>query len=69
LRRPDVWPTGDLALAIAAQKVKRLRQRPTQDELIAISEAWRPWRAVAARVMWHHYLSEIAQKRQDKAGG
>lgn len=69
LRRPDVWPTGDLALAIAAQKVKRLRRRPTQDQLITMSEAWRPWRAVAARVMWHHYLSEIAQKRKDKASG
>ena len=58
LRRPDVWPTGDLALAVAAQKVKRLPTRPTQEELDEMSAAWRPWRAVAARILWHYYLSE-----------
>ena len=58
LRRPDVWPVGDLALAIAAQRVKRLRTRPSDDRLERISRPWRPWRAVAARVLWHHYLSD-----------
>ncbi|HQY92346.1 DNA-3-methyladenine glycosylase 2 family protein, partial [Caldilinea sp.] len=57
LRRPDAWPAGDLALAIAAQQVKGLAQRPTSSELSALAEAWRPWRAVAARLLWHHYLS------------
>jgi DNA-3-methyladenine glycosylase II len=57
LRRPDVWPSGDIALASAAQDVKRLATRPTPDELEAIGAAWRPWRAVAARLLWHHYLS------------
>ena len=60
LRRPDIWPTGDLALAVAAQKVKRLRSRPTPDELDEISAPWKPWRAVAARILWHYYLSEVA---------
>jgi DNA-3-methyladenine glycosylase II len=60
LRRPDIWPTGDLALAVAAQKVKRLRTRPTPDELEKMSTAWSPWRAVAARILWHYYLSELA---------
>ena len=58
LRRPDIWPTGDLALAVAAQKVKRLEARPTQEDLNEMSEAWKPWRAVAARILWHYYLSE-----------
>lgn len=58
LRRPDVWPSGDLALALAVQRVKRLPSRPTPEELDAIGAAWRPWRAVAARVLWHYYLSE-----------
>jgi DNA-3-methyladenine glycosylase II len=58
LRRPDVWPHGDLALAVAAHHVKQLPSRPTYDELTAMSEAWRPWRAVAARVLWHYYLSQ-----------
>ena len=57
LRRPDIWPRGDLALATAAHEVKRLERRPTYDELDSLSIAWRPWRAVAARILWHHYLS------------
>lgn len=60
LRRPDVWPSGDLALAVAAQQVKRLPARPSQNELARLAEAWQPWRAVAARLLWHHYLSERA---------
>ena len=57
LRRPDAWPSGDLALANAAQRVKQLASRPTPDELDALGTTWRPWRAVAARLLWHYYLS------------
>ncbi len=57
LRRPNIWPSGDLALAIAAQRVKGLAARPTFAELEALSSTWQPWRAVAARLLWHHYLS------------
>jgi DNA-3-methyladenine glycosylase II len=57
LRRPDTWPSGDLALAVAVQRVKRLRKRPTPERLQKVGEAWRPWRAVAARILWHYYLS------------
>jgi DNA-3-methyladenine glycosylase II len=57
LRRPDTWPNGDLALAVAVQRVKHLRKRPTPERLQKIGEAWRPWRAVAARILWHYYLS------------
>ena len=57
LRRPDVWPQGDLALAKAAREVKNLGDLPDQDQLEEMAESWRPWRAVAARVLWHHYLS------------
>jgi DNA-3-methyladenine glycosylase II len=60
LRRPDVWPSGDLALASAAQRVKRLAARPTPDELDTLGADWTPWRAVAARLLWHYYLSEPA---------
>ncbi|HEV2762017.1 MAG TPA: hypothetical protein VGV38_03400, partial [Pyrinomonadaceae bacterium] len=62
LGRPDVWPEGDLALAVAAQRVKRLAARPTPQELEALAEPWRPLRAVAARLLWHHYLSERAAR-------
>jgi len=57
LRRPDVWPRHDLALAAAMREVKRLRALPSAKRQLAIAESWRPWRAVAARVLWHHYLS------------
>ncbi|HYG79560.1 MAG TPA: hypothetical protein VD861_04190 [Pyrinomonadaceae bacterium] len=57
LLRADAWPAGDLALAVAAQQVKRLPSRPTPSELEELSLAWKPWRAVAARLLWHHYLN------------
>ena len=57
LGRPDIMPSADLALATAAQKVKGLASRPTPDELNTISKSWKPWRAVAARILWHYYLS------------
>ncbi|MGB7922695.1 MAG: hypothetical protein WCF57_05565 [Pyrinomonadaceae bacterium] len=57
LLRPDVWPRGDLALAVAAQKVKGLRCVPGHEELDALGAAWKPWRAVAARLLWHYYLN------------
>ena len=58
LGRPDVWPVGDLALQVAMQSIKGLAQRPTVVAMEKIGEAWRPWRAVAARLLWHHYLRE-----------
>jgi DNA-3-methyladenine glycosylase II len=57
LLRPDVWPGGDLALAVAVQEIKGLERRPTEEALNEISSGWRPWRAVAARLLWHYYLS------------
>jgi DNA-3-methyladenine glycosylase II len=62
LRRPDIWPTGDLALATAVQEVKRLRKRPSPEKLEALSAPWRPWRAVAARLFWHAYLCKRGQR-------
>src|SRR5215471_5091168 len=62
LRRPDIWPTGDLALATAVQEVKQLRKRPSPERLEALSVPWRPWRAVAARLFWHAYLCKRGLK-------
>jgi len=62
LRRPDAWPSGDLALATAVQCVKHMRKRPTPETLERVGEAWRPWRAVAARILWHYYLSTPRQQ-------
>lgn len=62
LRHADVWPHGDVALADAAHQVLGLDARPAQDVLTAMSVRWAPWRAVAARLLWHHYLSVRGRK-------
>ena len=58
LRRPDVWPSGDLALAKAIQALKRRNSVPDGEKAHSIANQWRPWRAVAARSLWHYYLNE-----------
>lgn len=58
LRRPDIWPAHDLALAIAITRLKQLKSRPTPDELFEMAEAWRPYRSVAARMLWQYYLAQ-----------
>ncbi|MDQ3749208.1 MAG: DNA-3-methyladenine glycosylase 2 family protein [Acidobacteriota bacterium] len=55
--RADVMPKGDLALHVAWQRLKRLEHRPTSDEFLQIAERWKPRRSVAARLLWHFYLS------------
>jgi DNA-3-methyladenine glycosylase II len=57
LRRPDVWPEGDLALASALREVKRLRDLPGREEQREIAARWSPWRSIAARLLWAHYLA------------
>ena len=67
LRRPDVWPAGDLALALAAQRVKRLPSCPSPAELEAMGDEWRPWRAVAARLLWHYYLGGTRDNKTESS--
>jgi DNA-3-methyladenine glycosylase II len=55
LRRPDIWPVDDLAVVVAVQRLKRLKQRPDRKRMLAIAEPWRPWRSYAARLLWHYY--------------
>ena len=55
--RPDVMPKGDVALHTAWHKLSG-EPRPTADEFLVIAERWKPYRSVAARMLWHFYLSE-----------
>jgi DNA-3-methyladenine glycosylase II len=55
LARDDVFPAGDLALAAAAANLKRLPARPGPVAFRALAEPWRPYRALAARLLWHHW--------------
>ena len=57
LGRSDVWPIGDVALQAAAAHAFGLTERPRSRDMTALGEPWRPWRAVAARLLWAHYRS------------
>jgi DNA-3-methyladenine glycosylase II len=59
LGRPDIWPAEDLALRVAAQWLKALPDRPDGKALRAMAEAWRPWRSVAACLLWQFYLCRL----------
>ncbi len=58
LKRRDIWPVGDVALVTAITELKKLGARPSPGEFIKIAEPWRPFRAVAARMLWQYYLAE-----------
>jgi DNA-3-methyladenine glycosylase II len=58
MRRADIWPAGDLALAVAIKDLEGLERRPGPDEIEQIAEKWRPYRAVAARMLWQYYLAK-----------
>lgn len=55
LGRADAWAAGDLALQVAAQHAMVLDERPSVPELAELAERWRPWRGVAARLLWTYY--------------
>jgi DNA-3-methyladenine glycosylase II len=64
LGHADAWPAGDLALQEAARMALALDARPTAREMVALAEAWRPWRGVAAHLLWAYYRTV---KRRDPA--
>jgi DNA-3-methyladenine glycosylase II len=62
LGRADVFAPGDLALQEAARVLFDLESRPSEKALRAMAEAWSPWRAVAARLLWAYY--RVAKDRE-----
>lgn len=56
LQRQDVFPSKDLAVAIAVKEIKDLAVRPTILELETIAQTWKPYRAIATQILWHYYL-------------
>jgi DNA-3-methyladenine glycosylase II len=62
LGHADAFPAGDLALQEAARLAYELDTRPTDKELLALAERWRPWRGVAAKTLWAYY--RIAKSRE-----
>jgi DNA-3-methyladenine glycosylase II len=61
LGHADAWPAGDLALQEATRIAFNLKKRPTVKEFVAFAEIWRPWRGVAAHLLWKYYA--VAKKR------
>jgi DNA-3-methyladenine glycosylase II len=61
LGRADAWAPGDLALQIAMQRAFDLAARPGKDDMLALAERWRPWRGVAARLLWAYYAAVKAK--------
>jgi len=55
LGRTDAFAAGDLALQVAAQHAFDRPKRPDAEELLRLAERWRPWRGVAARLLWAYY--------------
>jgi DNA-3-methyladenine glycosylase II len=55
LGHADAWPAGDLALQEAARLAFDLPARPTTKEMAPLGDQWRPWRSIAARVLWSYY--------------
>lgn len=68
LRRPDIWPTGDRALQVGAAERLGLDAPPEPAELEQIGERWRPYRSVAARLLWHGYLARRGRTEIPVAG-
>ncbi|HYU99022.1 MAG TPA: hypothetical protein VE977_09360 [Pyrinomonadaceae bacterium] len=63
LRRPDIFPATDLALVTAVTELKQLPARPNTNELLKMAEAWRPYRSVAARMLWQYYLAKRSKRK------
>jgi DNA-3-methyladenine glycosylase II len=57
LQRQDVFPSKDLAVAIAVKEIKNLSERPKTTQLESIAEVWQPYRAIATKILWHYYLN------------
>jgi DNA-3-methyladenine glycosylase II len=66
LGRADAFAPGDLALQTVTAQVLDLGERPSREELLAIAERWRPWRGVAAHMLWTYYKVAATKKRNPK---
>ena len=56
LQRINVFPTGDLAMMKALKEVKKMPAHTSKEEIIEIAEGWKPYRSMAAMILWHYYI-------------
>ena len=57
LQRTDIFPIGDLAAVNALKRLKQLNPKTSKEEILEISEQWKPFRSDASMMLWHYYLS------------
>ena len=58
LQRTDLFPLGDIALVNSLRTVKKLPKDISKEKMLAIAEAWRPNRTIAAMILWHDYIKK-----------
>lgn len=58
LQRTDLFPLGDIALVNSLKETKQLHPHISKEEMLAIAEPWRPYRTIAAMILWHAYIKK-----------
>jgi len=66
LGRQDIWPAGDVALKVALQHLKGLENRPSVEEMDTHAEPLRPYRTLAARILWRYYADVVQVPKSKK---
>lgn len=64
LQRTDLFPLGDIALVNSLKEVKNLYPHTTREDMLTIAESWRPYRTIAAMILWHAYIQKRGIKLQ-----
>jgi DNA-3-methyladenine glycosylase II len=64
LQRADLFPLGDIALVNSLKEIKKLPAYTSKEDMLAIAESWRPYRTIAAMILWHAYICKRGIKLQ-----
>ena len=65
LQRTDLFPLGDIALVNSLKEIKQLHPHISKEEMLKIAEPWRPYRTIAAMILWHSYIKKRNIKLRD----
>jgi DNA-3-methyladenine glycosylase II len=65
LQRTDLFPLGDIALVNSLKEVKQLHPQISREEMLTIAELWRPYRTIAAMILWHAYIQKRGIKLRE----
>ena len=64
LQRTDLFPLGDIALVNSLKEIKQLHPHITREDMLSIAEPWKPYRTIAAMILWHAYIQKRGIKLQ-----